>query len=194
MRVRWIAHVEKYANHPSAPYLLSAIAFADASFLPLVPDVLFVPMALLQPKQLWRLTILCTVAATVGALVGYGIGALAWDHIGAHLVGIYGGMAKFQAFQDMFAKWGVWIIIFKALTPIPFKFAAIAAGVAHMNVLLFCLATLISRGLHFALIAVLIKWFGPRFVEITRKYESRAAAAVAVVAVVGGLVYLGLRD
>src|SRR5258708_12134659 len=104
MRVRWIAHVEKYANHPSAPYLLSAIAFADASFLPLVLDVLFLPMALLQPKQLWRLTILCTVAATVGALVGYRTGALACDHIGAHLVGLCGRLAKSHAFHALFAE------------------------------------------------------------------------------------------
>jgi membrane protein YqaA with SNARE-associated domain len=193
MRVRWIAYVERFADHPSAPYLLAAIAFLDSSILPLVPDILFVPMALLQPRQLWRLTILGTVAATAGALLGYVIGAAFWDLIGARLVEVYGGMDKFQAFEAMFHKWGVWIIIFKALTPIPFKFAAIAAGLAQMNLLVFCAAALVSRALHFVMIALLVKWFGAKFLEFTRKYEQKVAA-VAALAVLGGLVYLGLRD
>jgi membrane protein YqaA with SNARE-associated domain len=193
MRVRWIAYVERFADHPSAPYLLAAIAFLDSSILPLVPDILFVPMALLQPRQLWRLAGVCTASATAGALLGYVIGAEFWDLIGAQLVEIYGGMDKFHAFQRMFDTWGVWIIVFKALTPIPFKFAAIAAGLAQMNLLLFCVAALASRALHFVMIVLLVKWFGAKFLEFTRKYEQKAAA-IAALAVLGGLVYLGLRD
>lgn len=192
MSVRWIEHVERYASHPAAPYLLAAIAFADSSFLPLVPDVLFVPMALLRPAQIWRLAVLCTVAATAGSLVGYGIGALFWDHIGARLIELYGGAAQFERFQSLFAEWGVWIIIAKALTPIPFKFAAIAAGVAKMNIWTFAAAALGSRGLHFALIAALVRWLGPQFMTLTRRYESRAAV-IAVLVLVGALVFVGIR-
>ncbi len=193
MRVRWIAYVERFADHPAAPYLLAVIAFLDSSILPLVPDILFVPMALLRPRQLWRLAALCTVSAAAGALLGYVIGAEFWDLIGEHLVDVYGGIDKFHAFQRMFDTWGVWIIIFKALTPIPFKFAAIAAGLAHMNLLVFCVAALVSRALHFAMIALLVSWFGDKFLEFTRRYEQKAAA-IAALAVLGGLVYLGLRD
>ena len=193
MRVRWIATVERFADHPAAPWLLAAIAFADSSVLPLVPDILFVPMALLQPRHLWRLTVLCTVSAAAGALLGYVIGAQFWSLIGAELVEVYGGIDQFHAFQAMFDRWGVWIIIFKALTPIPFKFAAIAAGLAHMNLLVFCVAALASRALHFIMIALLVSWFGDKFLEFTRKYEQKAAA-VAALAILGGLVYLGLRD
>jgi transcriptional regulator GlxA family with amidase domain len=35
---------------------LAAIAFADSSFLPIPPDLLLVPMALVRPKQLARVS------------------------------------------------------------------------------------------------------------------------------------------
>ena len=192
MQLRWIAGVERFANHPAAPWLLVAIAFADSSFLPIPPDILLIPMVLVRPERLWPLTILCTVVAAVGAMVGYGIGAALWHVIGQKLVELYGWGDGFASFQSMFDEWGVWLIIFKGITPLPFKFAAIAAGLADMDLWAFLLAAVIGRGLHFVMIALLLLWFGPRLREILRRYESRAAV-VGMVAVAVTVIYVGLR-
>jgi membrane protein YqaA with SNARE-associated domain len=192
MQFRWIAGVERFAGHPSAPWLLAAIAFADSSFLPIPPDILLIPMALVRPQLLWPLSILCTVAAGVGALVGYGIGALLWQVVGQPLVDLYGWADGFDGFQAVFNEWGVWVIIFKAFTPLPFKFAAIAAGLADMDVWVFLAAATASRALHFVMVALLLLWLGPRLQEMLRKYESRAAV-VGMVAVAATVLYVGLR-
>jgi len=192
MQVRWIRQVERFASHPAAPYILAAISFADSSFLPIPPDLLLIPMALLRLERVWSLSILCTVTAGIGALVGYGIGAAFWHLIGEQMVAFYGWTDHFAAFQAMFNDWGVWIIVFKALTPIPFKFAAIAAGLADMNLWIFLAAALVSRGLHFLIIALLIVWLGPRVMEMMERYETRAAV-IGVVAVTVTVVYIGLR-
>jgi hypothetical protein len=48
-------------------------------------------------------------------------------------VELYGYGDGFTTYQHLIEKWGVWIIIAKSLTPIPFKIMAIAAGVAAMS-------------------------------------------------------------
>jgi membrane protein YqaA with SNARE-associated domain len=46
--------------------VLAAIAFADSSFLPIPPDLLLVPMALVRPKQIWTLSLICTTFRSTG--------------------------------------------------------------------------------------------------------------------------------
>ena len=87
-------------------------------------------MALVRQKQVWALSLICTVASSLGAVVGYVIGYGLWNPFGVRLVELYGYGEGFTAYQDLIEQWGVWIIIAKSLTPIPFKIMAIAAGVA----------------------------------------------------------------
>src|ERR1700730_1303238 len=73
-RRRLVRYVETFSEHRYGRWVLAAIAFADSSFLPLPPDLLLVPMALVRPKQVWALSLICTVASSLGAVVGYLIG------------------------------------------------------------------------------------------------------------------------
>jgi membrane protein YqaA with SNARE-associated domain len=191
-RSRLVRYVEAFANHRYGTWVLAAIAFADSSFLPLVPDILLVPMALVRPKALWWLCFVCTVASTLGAALGYAIGAGLWSLIGASLVEFYGYSEGFEAYQRLVEEWGVWLVIGKAFTPIPFKIMAIAAGVAHMNPAVFMIAALVGRALHFAMIGVLILFFGQRIMVLFEKYEA-PAVVVSIVALIGVVLYLHFR-
>ena len=191
MQLRWIQSLERFADRPYAVWLMAATAFADSSFFPIPPDVLMIPLALLRIEAVWRLAAICTAAAAAGSLVGYGIGWEFWEIVGARLVDLYGWTDQFTTFQDLFDVWGVWVIILKALTPIPFKVAAIAAGLADMNLWTFIGASTASRALHFLILAVLIRWLGPQLMVLVRKYETKAAAATMIV-LLGVAVYFAL--
>jgi len=131
----------------------------------------------------------CVVASSVGALVGYGIGHLAWTTLGQALVEIYGQADNFQRYRKLVEDWGLWIIIAKSFAPIPFKFIAIAAGVASMNLFAFTIASVLGRTLHFAMIAVLVAFWGQKFLRLIDKYE-RWLAGVGVLTVIGiGIAY-----
>src|SRR3984893_5420511 len=132
-RSRLVRYVEMFSEHRYGRWVLAAIAFADSSFLPIPPDLLLVPMALVRPKQIWALSLICTVASSLGAVVGYLIGYGLWSLVGVPLVELYGYGNGFTAYQHLIEKWGVWIIIAKSLTPVPFKIMAIAAGGAAMR-------------------------------------------------------------
>ena len=70
---------------PSAPYALGAVSFAESSFFPVPPDVMLVPMVLARPDRAWFYALICTVASVVGGILGYAIGALLYDSVGAWL-------------------------------------------------------------------------------------------------------------
>jgi hypothetical protein len=103
-----VQYVETFSEHRYGRWVLAAIAFADSSFLPIPPDLLFVPMALMRPKQMWALTVICTVASSLGAVVGYIIGYGLWSFVGTRLVELYGYGDGFTAYQHLVEKWGVW--------------------------------------------------------------------------------------
>jgi len=188
----WLRHVSAWAHHPSGAWLLFAVAFADSSFLPIPPDLLLVPMVLMQPRRIWWLLTLCTVGSTLGAAVGYLIGYLLWAAIGAPIVEFYGHMEGYLVFRHWVEEWGPLIIIAKALTPIPFKIAAIAAGAAEMNPVIFMLAAFAGRALHFAIVAVLLMLFGARVMALVARYE-RPLAVASAVALIGLAVFWVLR-
>ena len=191
-RSRLVQYVENFAQHRYATWILAAIAFADSSFLPVMPDVLLVPMALARPNDVWRLSIVCTIASALGAVLGYVIGYGLWSVIGAPLVELYGHAEAFASYQRLVEEWGVWIVIGKAFTPIPFKFMAIAAGVAQMNPVVFMIVAVVGRALHFAMVAVLIVWLGDRMMNLFAKYE-RPAIIISVLVLIGLVLYFHFR-
>jgi membrane protein YqaA with SNARE-associated domain len=91
--------------------------------------------------------------------------------------------------QGVFQEWGVWIIIIKGATPIPFKLLTIASGAFHFSLLWFTVAAVISRSLRFFLVAGLLWKFG----EPVRTFIERRLTLLTtlfVVLVVGGVVAL----
>jgi membrane protein YqaA with SNARE-associated domain len=141
-------------------------------------------MSLARPERMRALLIICTVASSLGAVLGYLIGYGLWSTVGAPLVDLYGYQDSFAAYQRLIDEWGVSIIVAKALTPVPFKIAAIAAGVAAMNPLSFMIATILGRALHFAMLAGLILIFGARIMTLVARYE-RPFAVISLLVLIG---------
>ncbi len=188
----WLRHVSALSQHRYSTWALAGIAFADSSFLPVPPDLLLVPMVLLRPERVYFLLAICIVASTLGAVVGYLIGYGLWSIIGAPMIEFYGYVDAFTAYQHMVEDWGFWFIIAKAFTPLPFKIAAIAAGVAAMNPVTFMIAAVLGRTLHFAMVGALLVLFGDRILTLAARYE-RPFAVIAVLALIGLFVAFHLR-
>ena len=121
------------AESRHAPYALAAVAFAESSVFPIPPDVLLAPMALAQPRRAWFYALICTIASVLGGMLGYAIGALLFDTVGQWLIHFYGYADRMASLKEAYAKWGALIILFKGLTPIPFKLVTIVSGLLGYN-------------------------------------------------------------
>jgi membrane protein YqaA with SNARE-associated domain len=177
------------ASGPHAIWALIAIAFAESSFFPLPPDILLIPMMLARPRDAWRLAAICTLASVVGGLLGYAIGYWGFDLVGRPILEFYHAMPRYDALKAGFDRWGVWIIIIKGMTPIPYKLVTIASGVAHFDLLAFIGASIVSRSLRFFLLAALLWWFGPAVRDFIEKRLMLVTTAFAV-CLVGGFVII----
>jgi membrane protein YqaA with SNARE-associated domain len=177
------------AASPRAPWWLAAVSFAESSFFPIPPDILLIPMILAKPERAWRLAAICTVASVLGGALGYYIGYALFAQLALPLLDFYGYGAKFEAFKAMYAQYGLWVILIKGLTPIPYKIVTIASGAAGFSFPVFMAASLATRGARFFLLALLLRFFGEPVREFVEKRLTLVTTAVAL-GVVGGFLVL----
>jgi len=178
------------AHQPHAMWMLGAIAFAESSFFPVPPDVMLIPMSLARPQRAYVMALWCTVASVSGGLLGYAIGALLYDSVGAWLIHLYGYGNKVEAFRAAYAQWGAWIILLKGLTPIPYKIVTITSGFANYNLGLFIVFSIIARGTRFFVLAFLLHRYGEQarhFIEKRLGLWVTLGAAVVVIGIVAAL-------
>ena len=96
----------------------------------------------------------------LGGLAGYGIGYSFYESAGRPLLEFYGYAEKFTQFQSYYHVWGAWIVGGAGLTPFPYKVITIASGVADLDLIVFTVASIVSRGLRFFIVAGLLWYFG----------------------------------
>lgn len=183
------ARTMSLAGAPNAVWWLAVISFTESSFFPIPPDVLLIPMILARPEKAWYYAGVCTIASVLGGAFGWLIGYALFDQLAQPILAMYGYGAKFAAFQQSYQEWGLWIILIKGLTPIPYKIVTIASGAAHFDFLTFMLASIATRGGRFFLVALLLHFFGARVREFIEKRLTLVTTLVAV-GIIGGFVAL----
>jgi membrane protein YqaA with SNARE-associated domain len=175
-----------------APLWLAAVAFAESSFFPAPPDLMLAPMVLARPDHAWRNAFICTAASVVGGMLGYAIGYFLGP-LGQGLLSLLGQSNAMASFQAWYAEWGVWLILIKGLTPVPYKLVTIASGLAHFNFAVFIAASVATRGARFFLVALLLRLYGAPIQAFVEKRLTLVTTVIAVgiVAAVVGLKFLG---
>ncbi|MFQ6614629.1 MAG: YqaA family protein [Fidelibacterota bacterium] len=193
----WVLH---WAETPFGPAALFALAFAEASFFPVPPDILLIALALgLRRRALW-FAALTSIASVSGAILGYGLGYFVWwDH-----PGVYSSLANwffrvvpgftpdgFMQIKSLYDQWNFWIIFTAGFTPIPYKVFTITAGAFDINFLLFMLASVVSRSARFFLVGGLIWKFGEPIQYFIDRYFNKLAILFTVL-LIGGFVIIKL--
>jgi membrane protein YqaA with SNARE-associated domain len=173
------------AHKPHAMWTMGAISFAESSFFPVPPDVMLIPMALARPERAYFMAAWCTAASVLGGLVGYAIGALLYDSVGAWLMQLYGYTDKVEGFRAAYAEWGALIILLKGLTPIPYKVVTITSGFAGYNLALFILFSIIARAGRLFMLAFLLHRYGEQARVIIEKRLGLWVTLGAAVVVIG---------
>jgi membrane protein YqaA with SNARE-associated domain len=173
----------RQAASPRAMQVLGIVAFLESSMFPIPPDAMIVPMVLARPGEAWRIAMVATVASVVGGLAGYLIGYALLETVGQWIIELYGLADRVAEYQAAYNRWGLWIILIKGLTPIPYKLVTIASGMAHFSLPVFILASILTRGLRFFLVAGLLRWYGPPirdFIEARLTLVTTSFAALIV--------------
>lgn len=150
----------KQAGSKHALPALAVMSFAESSFFPIPPDVMLIPMVLARPDRAWLIAGVCTAGSLLGGFLGYAIGYFLFATAGRIIIDFYHLQAGFAAYQQMFTEYGLWIILIKGLTPIPYKLITIASGVFKFDFLIFTLASIATRSVRFFAVSALLWKYG----------------------------------
>jgi len=173
------------AAGPHAWATLAGVSFAEASFFPIPPDIMLLPMMLADRKRAFWIAGWCTLWSVLGGLLGYAIGAFLYGTVGTWLIDAYGLSGDMTHFRELYREYGALIILIKGATPIPFKLVTIASGFAGYNLAAFVGLSVVTRGVRFGLVAVLLFVFGQQVRQFVEKYLEWVMAATAIVVVIG---------
>ncbi len=180
------------SGKPRSEWVLAIISFTESSIFPIPPDFLLLPMTLAKPLKWLRLALITTIFSVLGGILGYFIGLFLWDVVGEKIINIYNLETNFNYFKDKYNSHGAIIVFLAGFTPIPYKLITIASGGMKLNLLTFILASLISRGLRFFIIAGVIRIFGVTAKKYIEKYFNLLTILFGIIIIVVVVIWLYL--
>lgn len=192
--------VLSWAETKYGAYALFLLAFAESSFFPIPPDALLIALVLGARTKAFQYAANCTIASVTGALLGYAIGHfLWWSQPGefstlAHF--FFNNVPSFTEdtffkIKSLYDNYNFWIIFTAGFTPLPYKVFTVSGGAFEINILMFVIASIVSRGARFFLVAWLIWKFGPQIKNFIDKYFNKLAILFTVL-LIGGFVVIKL--
>jgi len=182
----WVLHFTETAH---ARWALFLIAFVESSFFPVPPDLLLIALVIMTPERWWKDAGICLLGSILGGMLGYLIGWQFWLLVDSFFFEHIFHEAAFDKVKALYQQHEFWAVFTAGLTPIPYKIFTITAGVCTINFPIFVLASAISRGARFFIVALLLKYFGSRMKGFIEKYFG-LLTILFVVLLIGGFVFI----
>jgi membrane protein YqaA with SNARE-associated domain len=179
---KWVADK---ASTDQALWVLGMVSFLESALIPFPVEAVSIPVMLANIRCVWLVALIATVTSVVGGMLGYAIGLFLFDTLGMWLLNMYGLLEQFVEVQAEFREWGwTWVMI-GGITPVPYKVISIASGVASLSFFTFMAASIISRGIRFAVFALAFWYFGDRLKVMGEKHGGLISAGVILLLIAG---------
>jgi membrane protein YqaA with SNARE-associated domain len=178
---KWMDKLWELAARRGARKVLAAVSFTEAVFFPIPPDLFLIPMAMSNRSKSFSLAWLCLWTSLVGGVAGYLLGYFFMHSIGFPILEFYGLMAKYQVIHEWYNRYNAWAVALAGFTPLPYKVCTLTAGAFQINWPVFVLASALSRGSRFFIIAALINWKGEQArIFLEKRFDALLIAALVV--------------
>jgi membrane protein YqaA with SNARE-associated domain len=176
------------AARKGAKRVLIGVSLTESVFFPVPPDLMLIPMALAKREEAYRLAFLCLSFSLIGGIAGYVIGYYFMEVAGWPIIRFYGLEEKYLVIQQWYERYSAWAVAIAGLTPIPYKLCTLTAGAFKIDFFIFLVASTLSRGLRFFVIAALISMFGERARLFLQKRFDMLLVGMLVLLVLGFVV------
>jgi membrane protein YqaA with SNARE-associated domain len=180
-----------WADRKGGPAALFGISFAESSVFPLPPDPLLLALSLGKPRKALVFAAICTMGSILGGMLGYAIGWFVWESVADFFFNTVPGVTPegFNIVQEWYNQWGFWAVFLAGFTPLPYKVFTLASGVFQISFPLFIVASTVSRGARFFIVAGLVYFFGAPIQSFIDRHFNRLAWLFGIL-LVGGFVAL----
>lgn len=166
------------------PLGLFLLAFIESSVFIIPPDTLLILLVLASPSSALFLALVCTIGSTLGGIFGYALGYYG----GRPVLNLVVKEEKIKKVNDLYDKYGVWAVAVAGFSPIPYKVFTISSGLFRLNLLAFTVASFLSRGARFFMVAIFLMIFGESFKENMSTYII-VGSIVLIIGIIAYLIY-----
>ncbi len=177
------------AQHKFAVWGLAFIAFIESFIFPIPTAVVMVPMAQAKPSRAYAYAALCTIMSVLGGIVGYFLGAFAYDSIALPVLEHLGKTDSMSRFRDMADQYGAVAVFGAGLTPFPYKVITILSGALHLNFAVFVIASVFARAGQFFLLAWIVRKFGDKAETFIKKHFAAITLIAFILIVTGWMIW-----
>lgn len=158
-------------------------SFAESTVVPIPLETVLIPAMQANRERLWLLAGAALGGCILGALVGYAIGYWLFDAIGPQLIAWFSDPQQYQQALTRMRANGFWFVLSVGIVPIPFQIAMLAAGAVQYSLLGYLTATLISRGIRYYGLAVLVWRFGDNAQALFERHKRTSMALVTLIVI-----------
>ena len=146
---------------------LAIISASEATFQPVPPDLLVIPMSLEASSDfdLLAIFLVVTLSSVIGSLGGYAIGLYA----GRPVIDKFFKNSTSKKLDKLISRYGDAGVFIAAVSPIPYKLLAWTAGAGRMEMRTFLTAGVFGRGIRFGIEVLLLGYWGEEFVEMLQE-------------------------
>lgn len=156
--------LDRLARHRSG---LAALSFAESTVLPIPLETVAVPLMVGAPKRALTIALAIWLGCLVGASLFYFVGLFLFDPV---VEPVLGRLELADDFAQMTKKLNeeslFWAVFLVSFSPAPMQLAALGAGAAQGNFLVYIAAIAASRGLRYFGLAIVAQFVGTRIVHL----------------------------
>ena len=164
-------YILKKSESRAYSWVVFLLTICESIFLFIPPEVFMTPPIIANKKRALPITVAATLASIVGGILAYMIGMWLYDSVGVWLIETFSNPELIEStVKPMFGKYGIWIIVLTAVTPIPYKLLAIWLGFIGYPLWIFVAVSAIFRTGRFAIVGALLYFFQERANAIVKKY------------------------
>ena len=173
-----------HAERPHALLWLGLVAFADAIFFPIAPEVFLVALTLAHKERARTYLAVAASLSALGAVAGYFVAAFLFNQFGEPILAFYHLEAAFNTARYFIMGHVFLAMALASFTPIPDKVFIYAGGFLGVNFIPFITGYVLGRTIRMAIFVYLTERFGMDALTIIRRYFTYFAALLVMLAII----------
>ena len=160
-----------FSSKKTAWIYLSFISFIESIIFPVPTDIFLAPIIISQRSKTIFLIFVTVLFSVLGGILGYFLGQYLWDLILPSINFIYPNFDEgFNSFEKNFLQYGWFLVIIGGFTPFPYKIITISSGILQLDLLMFIVCSILSRGARFSFVGFMFFKFGESIKNVLEKY------------------------
>lgn len=166
---RPVSRAQQLMQSRTGATLLAAISFFESALpVPILTDPFLVAAVLMDRVRAVQLVLITTVASVLGGIMAYFTAAYFLETLLRWMTP--GMVTQFESLISNSGESIFAITILGAITPVPYTLVAWVVAVLEGGLIMFVIASVLGRGVRYAIIGYCVHRFGPLAMRYARRY------------------------